>query len=254
MAGHALCRRIVGRHFVLLAGTSLFLATWEILRCCSLHRPAAPLEPLESRHFLSAVVIGPWNGIGAHDSPRSAGADSHASHHHHHPHHASHRPATDSAALPGSATILDPTLAIDPTLPAPAAMGSAVLASDSGSTASAGGVAPATTAPLAAPVVSFVSSNLTTVVLSATAATGGSGSYTYQWYRGTSAGFTPSAATLLAGAKSLSLSDSANLAADTPYFYVLAASDGNSTVYSNQVIGRLPSPPRPSPFLIRAGR
>jgi hypothetical protein len=104
---------------------------------------------------------------------------------------------------------------------------------------------PAALGLLVAPSASLVSATASQVNLSATPASGGSGTYTYQWYRGPNAGFVPSSATVLPGATSLTLSDSAGLAGDVPYFYVLAASDGVSTVYSNQIIGALSIPTQP---------
>ncbi len=98
---------------------------------------------------------------------------------------------------------------------------------------------------LTAPTASLSSATSTEVDLSATVSAGGSGNYTYQWYRGTSAGFVPSPSTLLAGANGLTLADTSGLAPDVPYFYLLGASDGTSTVYSNQVIGALSIPTLP---------
>jgi hypothetical protein len=113
--------------------------------------------------------------------------------------------------------------------------------------------APAGFPALTAPVASLVTGTATEIDLTATAPTGGSGIYTYQWYRGGSAGFVPSAGTLLAGATSRTLADTANLAPDTPYFYVLAANDGISTIYSNQVIGALAIPTTPVNLPYQAG-
>jgi lysophospholipase L1-like esterase len=80
--------------------------------------------------------------------------------------------------------------------------------------------------------------------MSATAASGGTAPLTYQWYRSTTANFTPGAGNLLAGATSLTLADSASLTADTPYYYVCRATDGASqTADSNQVAGVLKAAP-----------
>ncbi len=112
-------------------------------------------------------------------------------------------------------------------------------------------VSAASATPLVAPVAVLAGATDAQVSLSASAAVGGSGTYAYQWYRGTSAGFVPSAATLLAQATALALRDpaatggAAGLLPDVPYFYVLAASDGQATVYSNQVIGGLAVPTTP---------
>lgn len=60
--------------------------------------------------------------------------------------------------------------------------------------------------------------------VSCAAATGGSGSFSYQWYRSTSSGFTPGAGNLLAGNTSLAFTDS-GLAAATTYYYVCVTTD-----------------------------
>lgn len=73
--------------------------------------------------------------------------------------------------------------------------------------------------------------------LSCAAATGGTGPYTYQWYRSTTTGFSPGAGSLIAGATSLSLSDS-GLIPNTQYFYKVRVTDtgnGNATADSAQL-------------------
>jgi hypothetical protein len=70
-----------------------------------------------------------------------------------------------------------------------------------------------------------------TVQLSATQATGGSGTYTFQWYRSTSSG---SHGTALSGATAESYID-ATASPGTGYYYSLAYNDGTNTVYSAQI-------------------
>lgn len=59
------------------------------------------------------------------------------------------------------------------------------------------------------------------------AATGGTGPYTYQWYRSTTTGFTPGGGNIIAGATSLSLSDT-GLIPNTNYFYKVIATDSGA--------------------------
>lgn len=82
--------------------------------------------------------------------------------------------------------------------------------------------------------VNSVQSN--TAQLSATAATGASGTVTYQWYRDTSSGFTPGVGNILAGQTSLQLNDS-GLIPQTIYYWKLVATDsvGPTTVTYAQV-------------------
>ncbi len=75
--------------------------------------------------------------------------------------------------------------------------------------------------------ISTVSQGPTLISLSATAASGGTGTLTYQWYRSTVASFTPGADNIISSATSLILSDS-NLLADTLYFYKLRVTDSLS--------------------------
>lgn len=68
-------------------------------------------------------------------------------------------------------------------------------------------------------------------------ATGGTGPYTYQWYRSTTSGFSPGAGSLISGATSLSLDDS-GLIPNTQYYYKVVATDtgnGNATDDSSQL-------------------
>lgn len=82
----------------------------------------------------------------------------------------------------------------------------------------------------AAGALSKVLIGQTTAQLSSAVATGGTGPYTYQWYRSTVSGFTPGAGNLISGATSLSLADSGLLPATTYYYEVIATDTGNSNV------------------------
>lgn len=62
------------------------------------------------------------------------------------------------------------------------------------------------------------------IKLSATAATGGTAPYTYQWYRSVLSGFTPGGGNILAGKTALTLDDT-GLVPGTTYFYQLVATD-----------------------------
>lgn len=83
----------------------------------------------------------------------------------------------------------------------------------------------------------------TTAQLASAVATGGTGPYTYQWYRSTTTGFTPGAGNILTGQTALSLSDS-GLVAGTTYYYVVIATDtgaGSATSQSAQLTVALQS-------------
>lgn len=83
---------------------------------------------------------------------------------------------------------------------------------------------------LTAGALSQVSVGPTTASLSSAAATGGSGPYTYQWYRSTTQGFTPGGGNIIAGATSFTLNDT-GLIPNTQYYYVVKVTDtGNSNV------------------------
>lgn len=81
---------------------------------------------------------------------------------------------------------------------------------------------------ITAGVISQVSVTDTTANLSATAATGGTGPYTYQWYRSTTSGFTPGGGNIISGATSLTLADSGLLPNTTYYYKVVATDTGHS--------------------------
>lgn len=76
--------------------------------------------------------------------------------------------------------------------------------------------------------VSIVGVTRSTVTLSATPASGGVDPISYQWYRSTQYGFTPDASTLVSGQTGLTLNDS-NLTVNTIYYYVLQATDSDTS-------------------------
>lgn len=86
---------------------------------------------------------------------------------------------------------------------------------------------------LAAGALSKVLVGQSTANLSSAVATGGTGPYTYQWYRSTTTGFSPGAGNILSGQTALTLADS-GLLPNVSYFYVVVATDtGNSNVTAN---------------------
>lgn len=72
--------------------------------------------------------------------------------------------------------------------------------------------------------LSQVSVGPTTASLLSAAASGGSGPYTYQWYRSTTSGFSPGGGNIIAGATALTLDDT-DLIPGTTYYYVVRATD-----------------------------
>ncbi len=82
---------------------------------------------------------------------------------------------------------------------------------------------------LAAGTVSSSSVAGTTATLTAAAASGGTGPYTYQWYRSASSGFVPQTANLVSGATSLSLNDT-GLSPGTTYNYLTIATDSTGAI------------------------
>ena len=67
----------------------------------------------------------------------------------------------------------------------------------------------------------------TSVALTSAAATGGTAPYTYQWYRSTVPGFTPSAANDIVGATTLTYTDT-GLIPGTQYYYEVVATDAGA--------------------------
>lgn len=89
---------------------------------------------------------------------------------------------------------------------------------------------------LVAGALSKVSVGQTTASLSAGAASGGTGPYTYQWYRSTTSGFTPGVGNIISGATSLSLSDTGLLPGTTYYYKVVSTDAVPATVESTQLV------------------
>lgn len=85
---------------------------------------------------------------------------------------------------------------------------------------------------ITAGVLSQVSVSYSSDSLLATAATAGTGPYTYQWYRSTTTGFSPSGSNIITGATALTLNDS-GLTPLTTYYYKVIATD---TGHSNDVV------------------
>lgn len=94
--------------------------------------------------------------------------------------------------------------------------------------------------------ISLVQRTASTVKLAVTAATLGTGPYTYQWYRSQTTGFSPGGGNIIAGATALTLSDS-GLIPNSTYFYknvVTDTGDSNVTATAAQlaVVTLAPSP------------
>lgn len=68
----------------------------------------------------------------------------------------------------------------------------------------------------------------TSAVLASEAATGGTGPYTYQWYRSQTSGFTPGGGNIISGATDLTLSQSGLIPNTTYYYKVVATDTGDS--------------------------
>lgn len=64
--------------------------------------------------------------------------------------------------------------------------------------------------------------------LTSAVATGGTGPYSYQWYKSTVTGFTPGPGNIIAGATSLSITDT-GLVPGTQYFYKMVSTDSAPT-------------------------
>lgn len=106
-------------------------------------------------------------------------------------------------------------------------------------------------------VLSLVSVSSNSDNLITTAASGGTGPYTQQWYRSTTTGFSPGGGNIITGATALTLSDS-GLIPNTPYYYKVVFTDtgnSNATVTSTQLVVTTSSPSQSinvfaqSPFL-----
>jgi hypothetical protein len=84
---------------------------------------------------------------------------------------------------------------------------------------------------LTAGVISLVSKSSNQIKLAVTAASGGTGPYTNQWYRDTTSGFTPGGGNILAGKTALTLTDV--VIPDTQYYYKVVQID---TGHSNDEV------------------
>ena len=84
-------------------------------------------------------------------------------------------------------------------------------------------------AAITAGALSKVLIGSSTASLSSAAATGGSGTFTYQWHRSTTTGFTPATSTAIAGATALTLADT-GLNPSTAYFYKVEITDAGSSI------------------------
>lgn len=100
----------------------------------------------------------------------------------------------------------------------------------------------ATTAGL----LSQVSVSSTSDSLSSAVATGGTAPYTYQWYRSTTSGFTPGGGNIIAGATSLTLSDS-GLIPNTQYYYKVVATDSGAVAGTSAQLAVATTAPTLSP-------
>lgn len=104
---------------------------------------------------------------------------------------------------------------------------------------------------LTAGVISQVSVADTTAVLSATAASGGTGPYTQQWYRSVTTGFSPGVGNIIAGATALTLNDS-GLIPNTIYYYKVVYTDtgnSNTTITATQLaVTTTPQTQNPNQF------
>lgn len=101
---------------------------------------------------------------------------------------------------------------------------------------------------LTAGAISLVSKDSVSAQLSATAASGGTGPYTYQWYKSLTSGFTPGGGNIIAGATALTLNDT-GLIPGTQYYYKVVATDtghSNDTVEYTQ-LGVQTTPPVQNP-------
>lgn len=88
----------------------------------------------------------------------------------------------------------------------------------------------------AAGALSKVLIGQSTANLSSAVATGGTGPYTYQWYRSQTTGFSPGAGNILTGQTALTLADSGLVPASTYYYVVIATDTSNSaTANSSQL-------------------
>lgn len=94
--------------------------------------------------------------------------------------------------------------------------------------------------------IQLVSVGSSTANLLSPAATGGSGSVTYQYYRSTVSGFTPGGGNEISGATSLALADS-GLTPGTIYYYEIIATDSTAATGSSAQLAVSTSAASPNP-------
>lgn len=85
----------------------------------------------------------------------------------------------------------------------------------------------------AAGALSVKSTTSTGAALTSAAATGGTGPYTYQWYRSTTSAFTPASSLAISGATALTYSDTALAPAVVYYYEVVATDTGNANALAS---------------------
>lgn len=106
--------------------------------------------------------------------------------------------------------------------------------------------------PLTSGLVTLRSQGETGVILNVDPATGGTGPYTYQWYRSTTQGFTPGGGNILTG-KTDRLLVNTGLTANTVYYYVCRATDAaaatvDSAEFDVKTLGATVAAPLPDAF------
>jgi len=99
---------------------------------------------------------------------------------------------------------------------------------------------------VAAGALTLVSVSSTTVNATSAVATGGTGPYTYQWYRSTTSGFSPGGGSLISGATSLTLADT-GLIPNTTYYYKVVATDSLAATGTSSQLTAVTSVPVQSP-------
>lgn len=105
---------------------------------------------------------------------------------------------------------------------------------------------------LTAGVISLVNVGANTAQLASTAASGGTPTYTYQWYRSTvSSGFSPGGGNILTGQTALTLNDT-NLIPNTVYYYKVVVTDAvpNTATSAAYTLTTTPASLNPNQFSI----
>lgn len=97
---------------------------------------------------------------------------------------------------------------------------------------------------LAAGTISLVSKSSNSAQLVVTAASGGTGPYTNQWYRSTTPGFSPDGSNIITGATALTLNNTGLIPSTTYYYKVVQVDTGhsNDTVTATQLSVSLDNP------------